>query len=131
MCDKSTWLQTWGYAEGTAEAEAAWQAKLAFKPSRSRISITNASYEYACPISENPISSKWQHEENLKRTNCRLFEPGEREGLEKSKAEEEANFDRKIEQSVEREIESYSSAQRETLHNELVHGGLDVSIDRL
>lgn len=86
--------------------------------------------DYACPVTGKRIASKHEHEENLKQQNCRVLEPGETESATKKRAADDEVLDKKIEETVEREIEAYSSEKKEKLHNELVHGGLDVEVVR-
>lgn len=86
--------------------------------------------DYACPITGKRIASKHEHEENLKQQNCRVLEPGETESATRKRAADDEVLDKKIEETVEREIEAYSSEKKEKLHNELVHGGLDVEVVR-
>lgn len=93
-----------------------------------RFTVDNT--DYSCPVTGARIASKREHEENLKKQNCRVLEPGEhRLSAEGRKAADEA-LDKKVEETVEREIESYSSEKKERLHNELVNGGLDVQLER-
>ncbi len=40
---------------------------------------------YNCPITGNLIDGRAAHRENLKRNNCRIFEPGERESFVKNR----------------------------------------------
>lgn len=86
--------------------------------------------EYSCPITGKRIGSKHEHQENLKRHDCRVLEPGEKEASIARREADDAALDRKIEDTVEREIESYSSDKKEKLHNELLNGGLDVAVER-
>jgi putative FmdB family regulatory protein len=86
--------------------------------------------DYTCPVTGKWIGSRGEHRENLQRQGCRVLEPGETALSQRRKQEAEEAFDRRIEDTVEREIESYSSAKKEQLHNELVNGGLDVSVER-
>lgn len=79
-------------------------------------------YEYACPISGKHISSKRQHEENLKKNGCRVFETGEREYNQRQAARAEAEFEKKVDETVEREIAVMSSEKREQLAKELTSG---------
>ena len=126
---KSEWLKLWGFTEGTPEAEAAWEHKLNHRPSRGPTIISSASYEYACPITGNPISSKRAHEDNLKRHDCRVLEGGEKEFNAKRAAEADAALDRAIDQTVEREIDLMPGEKREQLAKELAT--TDVTIARL
>lgn len=86
--------------------------------------------DYACPVTGKRIASKREHENNLKRQNCRVLEPGETSAAEQRRKADDEALDKKVEETVEREIESYSSAKKEQLHNELVNGGLDVQLER-
>lgn len=85
---------------------------------------------YTCPVTDKWVGSKYQHEENLKQQGCRVLETGEAAATTARRAKEEAEFDRSIEDTVEKEIESYSSEKKEQLSNELINGKLDVSVDR-
>lgn len=93
-------------------------------------SFQTAAVEYACPITGKYINSKHGHEDNLKQHDCRVLEAGEAQNTQSRREAEDAALDKKIEDTVEKTIESYSSAQKEQLHNELVNGGLDISVDR-
>lgn len=86
--------------------------------------------DYQCPVTNKRIGSKHEHEENLKQHNCRVLEPGETQLTKKRREAEEAEFDRKIEDTVEKEISSWSSDKKEQLHNELVNQNLDVVVER-
>lgn len=85
---------------------------------------------YTCPVTGKWIGSKRAHEENLKHQGCRVLEEGETSAAAKFREAEEAKFDRKIEDTVEREIESWDSAKKEQLHNELINQRLDVVVER-
>ncbi len=126
--NKSEWLKLWGYNEGTEEADQAWDHKLNHRPSRGPMIISSASYEYACPITGNPISSKREHEENLKRQDCRVLESGEKEYNAKRNAEADAALDRAIDQTVEREIDAMPGDKRDSLAKELAT--TDITIAR-
>lgn len=85
---------------------------------------------YSCPVTGKWIGSGGAHRNNLQRHDCRVLEAGESEAATNRRLADDATLDRKIEDTVEKEIESYSSAKKEQLHNELVHGGADISVDR-
>ncbi len=93
-----------------------------------RFSVDNTGYH--CPVTEKWVGSRREHRENLKQTGCRVLETGEKEAAAKRRADDDAKLDRMIEDTVEKEIEAYSSDKKEQLHNELVNGGLDISVDR-
>lgn len=86
---------------------------------------------YSCPVTGQPITSKHQHEENLRKTNSRVLEPGEKESNQKSREAAESAFDKSIENSVEKELSTWGSAKMERLTNELVNGKADVKVERL
>jgi hypothetical protein len=96
--------------------------------SRPLISVDRTGYN--CPVTGKWVGSRREHRENLARQGCRVLEPGEKDMNCKRREQEEAAFERKIEDTVERTIESYPSAKKEQLHNELVNGGLDVAVER-
>jgi putative FmdB family regulatory protein len=85
---------------------------------------------YNCPVTGRWIGSKREHQENLKRTGCRVLEDGETKAAAEIRRKREEAFDKKIEDTVEKEFESYSSDKKEQLHNELVNGKLDLVVER-
>jgi len=85
---------------------------------------------YSCPVTGKWIGSKAQHRENLARTGSRVLETGEKELNEKRRAEVDAQLEKSIEDTVEKTIDSWDSAKKETLHNELVNGKLDLAVER-
>lgn len=95
----------------------------------SSVRINVESVDYQCPITGKHISSKYDHEENLKLHDCRVLETGEKEASERFRQQIEADFDRKVEETVEKEFEAMSSDKKEKLANELT-SGLDVAVER-
>lgn len=85
---------------------------------------------YNCPITGDWIGSKHQHRENLAKHGCRVLETGETSAAAAYRAKEDAKLDKLIEDHVEREFEAFPSEKKEQLHNELVNGKLDLSVDR-
>lgn len=92
----------------------------------SRPMISIESVEYDCPITGKMITSKLAHEENLKLHGCRVQETGEKEAAERFRADQDKALDASIEETVERKWEGYSSAEKETLANDLTRFGLEV-----
>lgn len=86
--------------------------------------------DYTCPITGKYISTKHAHEDNLDRHGCRVLETGEKESNIQRKAREEAEFDKAIEDTVEREFEALPSEKKERLANELT-SGVDIAIERI
>lgn len=85
---------------------------------------------YSCPVTGDWIGSRHQHRENLAKHGCRVLETGEKESAAAYRAKEDAKLDKLIEDHIEREFDTFSSDKKEKLHNELVNGKLDLSVDR-
>jgi putative FmdB family regulatory protein len=85
---------------------------------------------YTCPITDKWVGSKQEHRNNLDRHDCRLLERGEHEHNETVKQRANAEFEKVIEQSVEKEILSMPTEKVERLAKE-VEAGVDISIDRM
>ena len=86
-------------------------------------SILGADYEpYQCPITDKWIDGKKAHEENLKLHGCRVFERGERQQWLDHKAERDALFERKVEDTVGETISSWPIEKQIKLGQELEHG---------
>lgn len=85
---------------------------------------------YSCPVSGSWVEGRAAHEENLRKTGCRILEAGEREDLTRSKQAAEDAFDREIEATVEKEFDAMPSEKREKLGAELL-AGVDCAVERL
>ena len=85
---------------------------------------------YHCPITGDWIGSKSAHRENLAKHGCRVLETGETEEASRRKKEADESLDRAIEDTVEKTIESWDSAKKEQLSNELINGKLDLAVAR-
>lgn len=86
---------------------------------------------YTCPITGDWIGSKTAHKENLAKHGCRVLESGETDQARRVRQEQDQKLDKAIEDTVERTIESWDSGKKEALHNELVNGKLDLTVERL
>lgn len=86
-------------------------------------------YSYDCPITGEHITSKYAHEENLKKHGCRVLETNEAEYNQRRRAAEEAAFERGIEATVERAVENMPGEKREALAKELSVS--DVTVERI
>lgn len=84
---------------------------------------------YICPVTNKLIEGRKAHEENLKRTGCRVLEKGESEEFRRRKQKEEENFDREIDTTVDKVLAKMPERQIETLVNE-VASGIDVAVTR-
>jgi len=86
---------------------------------------------YTCPVTGDWIGSKTAHKENLAKHGCRVLEAGETDQARRVRQEQDQKLDKAIENTVERTIESWDSGKKEALHNELVNGKLDLTVERL
>ncbi len=83
---------------------------------------------------ESPVTGKWiegrkAHQEELKRTGCRIFEPGEKEAFERSRKADDEKLDQAIEASADEFIAKLPTEKRDKLAAEM-DNGLDVQITR-
>ena len=78
--------------------------------------------EYRCPITNAPITTKQQHENNLAKHGCRILETGEVEQAKRKRVESNRELDRKIESEVEKLVETMPSDKKERLANEIASG---------
>lgn len=85
---------------------------------------------YTCPVSGKWIEGRAAHEENLRRTGCRILEPGETESSKATRAREDADLDRSVEETVEKLFDAMPSDKRERLGAEL-ESGVTATVERL
>lgn len=85
---------------------------------------------YHCPVSGNWIEGRRAHEENLKRTGCRVYDPGEKDQMLRRKKDDDAKLEKVFDESVEASIHSMPAVSRDRLVAE-VQNGLNVSVDRV
>lgn len=86
--------------------------------------------DYTCPITGKWVGSVHEHRNNLARHNCRVLETGEKASDDKVRAGKEAQFEKSLDETVERQFDSYSSDKKEQLCNELVNQRLDINLER-
>lgn len=84
---------------------------------------------YTCPVTGERIEGRRAHEENLKRTGCRILEPGESDAYRRSLAHAEDDLDAKIDETADRLITSLPTEKRDRLAAEM-EGGLDTQLER-
>lgn len=84
---------------------------------------------YECPVTGKMIEGRRAHEENLKRTGCRIYEPGEKHDFERRQRAEDAAFDAKIEETADRFVAGLPTEKRDRLAAEM-EGGLTTQIER-
>lgn len=131
---KSWWLDFWGYAEGTPEAEEAWGAKVALMEGRQQrfapMIFVGRDIHYTSPVDGRVIRSKQERMDDLRRNNCVEYDPGMKQDAERRQRAADAAIDTGIERTVEETIHKMPSAKRERLASEL-SSGLDVQPVRL
>lgn len=131
---KSWWLDFWGYADGTAEAEEAWTAKVALMEGRQTrfapMVFIGRDIHYTSPVDGRVIRSKAERLDDLARHGCIEYDPGMKQDYARRQKEADAAIDSGIERTVEETIHKMPSAKRERLANEL-SSGLDVQPVRL
>lgn len=77
---------------------------------------------YNCPITGKWIEGRRAHEENLKRHNCRIIEPGEKEAVDRRRKAADAQLEASIEQTVEKLVHEMPAEKRDKLAAELLNG---------
>lgn len=84
---------------------------------------------YECPVSGKWVEGRKAHQENLKRTGCRLFEPGETSAYQAQVRKDDEALEASIEATADQLITSLPVEKRDRLAAEMEHG-LDVEIVR-
>ena len=64
---------------------------------------------YKCPVTGKIIEGRAAHEENLKRMNCRLLEPGEKEDNIKRHAREDAAEDERRDEAIDGMVDTVAA----------------------
>jgi len=84
---------------------------------------------YRCPVTDKWIEGRAAHEENLKRTGCRVFEPGERECAQRDRRQAEERMLDSVGETAEAFVHNLPTRKREALISE-IESGADASITR-
>jgi len=79
------------------------------------------------PGYESPTTGRWiegrrARHEDLRQSNCRPYEDGEKEYHERARAQETAALERRIDESVEREFFTLPARKKELLEQEVLSG---------
>lgn len=77
---------------------------------------------YQSPIDGRPITSMRARAEDLARSDCVPYDPGQRQDYDRRIRESEKALDQAVDETVERHIESLPSEKRERLQSELDSG---------
>jgi hypothetical protein len=74
---------------------------------------------YQSPIDGRPITSAKARAEDLARSNCVPYDPGQKEDYQRRIRESEVSLEKAMDETVERHIDTLSGDQREKLQAEL------------
>jgi putative FmdB family regulatory protein len=84
---------------------------------------------YDSPVDGRPITSMAQRRDDLARAGCQPYDPEMRKDADRFKARQDAELDRKVDETVEKEFERMPVRKREQLENE-IKSGADVEVVR-
>jgi putative FmdB family regulatory protein len=84
---------------------------------------------YECPVTGRMIEGRRAHEENLKQTGCRIWEPGETAERARKRAEADAKLESAIEETADQFIAGLPTEKRDRLAAEM-EGGLTAQVER-
>lgn len=84
---------------------------------------------YECPITGKSVEGRRAHLENLKRHNCRLLEPGERESFNRAREHSDRQLFNEVGEEIASAIHTMPVRKRETLVAE-VERGADATVIR-
>jgi len=84
---------------------------------------------YECPVTGKWIEGRRAHEENLKRTGCRVLEPGETEGVMRRQSTSSTALEDKIAESAAQAVAAMPQEKLNKLESEL-SAGADISFER-
>jgi hypothetical protein len=85
---------------------------------------------YDSPIDGRPITSWDARQEDLKRSNCRPYDPEMKTDAARFRKEQDAALDQSIDAHVEQAIEKMPTAQRGKLYSELTSQGIGLDYTR-
>lgn len=80
--------------------------------------------EYLSPVDERPIRTWAQRRDDLARNGCQEYDPEMKKDVDRRIARENAELERKVDATIESEIERMPVRKRESLDREL-RGGAD------
>jgi putative FmdB family regulatory protein len=85
---------------------------------------------YTSPVDGRPITSRAQRRDDLARNNCIEYDPEVKKDFHRRIEREDREFDKAVDETVEREVAHMPARKREKLEAELA-GGFDVQPVRL
>ena len=84
---------------------------------------------YECPVTGQIIEGRRAHEENLRRHGCRVLEPGEDREAARRAAASESEFDKTVEDTVERLVANLPDEKVRKLETE-IKAGVTATVER-
>ena len=84
---------------------------------------------YECPVTGQIIEGRRAHEENLRRHGCRVLEPGEDREAARRAAASEAEFDKTVDDTVERLVANLPDEKVRKLETE-IKAGVTATVER-
>ena len=84
---------------------------------------------YECPVTGQIIEGRRAHGENLRRHGCRVLEPGEEREAARRAAASEAEFDKTVEDTVERLVANLPDEKVRKLETE-IKAGVTATVER-
>lgn len=85
---------------------------------------------YDSPIDGTPITSYAQRQEDMKRNNCREYDPEMKKDAQRRLQEGEQSLNKAVGESVEEAIAKMPTAKRGKLYSELAEQGVSADIVR-
>ena len=84
---------------------------------------------YECPVTGKVIEGRRAHEENLRRHGCRVLEPGEDREATRRAAASEVEFDKTVDDTVERLVANLPEEKVRKLETE-IKAGVSATVER-
>lgn len=84
---------------------------------------------YECPVTGQWIEGRRAHEENLKRTECRILEPGEADAYRKSLTRADEQLEKSLDDTWDGLVANLPTDKRDRLAGE-IEGGLTTELVR-
>ena len=84
---------------------------------------------YECPVTGQIIEGRRAHEENLRRHGCRVLEPGEDREASRRAVASEVEFDKTVEDTVERLVANLPEEKVRKLETE-IKAGVTATVER-
>lgn len=129
---REEYLEYHGFPLEGPEADQRWEEKCRLDRGefRAPMGFVSTDVRYDSPIDGRAITNKHARIEDMKRNGCIEYDPGMKQDAERKRLENEAQLERGIEKTVEKEIATMPSRKKEKLAAE-IEGGLSPEIVRM